>query len=106
MPGPLLTVGSIIMCAHGGSAQASVPNPRVMCSGQPVVTVAAPHIVGGCPFNVSGAPVPCITANWVMGAVRVLATGMPVLLMDSQAVCVPNGTPLLVTFTQPRVTGM
>jgi hypothetical protein len=41
-----------------------------------------------------------------MGAVRVKAMGMPVLLMDSQAICAPNGTPVVVTFTQPRVIGM
>lgn len=105
MPGPLLTVGSIIQCVHGGPAQATAPNPRVMLGGQPVVTLAAPHVVTGCTFNISGAPSPCITANWVVGAVRVLAGGTPVLLMDSQAICVPNGTPVLVTMTQPRVIG-
>ena len=39
-------------------------------------------------------------------ASRVLAAGQPVLLLDSQAVCVPNGTPLSVVQTQTRVTGM
>ncbi len=106
MPGPLLTVGSVIMCAHGGMAQATAPNPRVMASGQPIVTMAAPHAVAGCVFNISGAPSPCVTATWVMGAQRVLATGMPVLLMDSQAICVPNGTPVIISVTQPRVIGM
>ncbi|MGD0613018.1 MAG: hypothetical protein ABSB41_16090 [Anaerolineales bacterium] len=105
MPGPLLTAGSIIQCAHGAPAQATAPNPRVVLSGQPVVTMAAPHVVTGCPFNISGAPSPCVTANWVVGAVRVLAGGTPVLLMDSQAICIPNGTPVLVTMTQPRVIG-
>jgi hypothetical protein len=31
---------------------------------------------------------------------------MPVLLLDSQAVCIPNGTPTLITATQTRVMGM
>jgi hypothetical protein len=31
---------------------------------------------------------------------------MPVLLFDSQAVCTPNGTPLVIMATQTRVTGM
>jgi hypothetical protein len=106
MPGPLLTVGSTIMCAHGGLAQATAPNPRVLASGQPVVTMGAPYTVAGCVFNLGGAPSPCLTANWVMGAVRVKAGGMPVLLMDSQAICFPNSTPLVVTLTQPRVIGM
>jgi hypothetical protein len=106
MPGPLLNAGSIILCAHGGTAMPTAPIPRVLLSGQPAVTLAAPHTVAGCPFNVAGAPVPCVTANWVLGAVRVKAMGMPVLLMDSQAICIPNGTPVIIAFSQPRVMGM
>jgi hypothetical protein len=46
-----------------------------------------------------------MTAQWVTGATRVLSNGMPVLLMDSQAVCAPNGTPLLPVVAQTRVIG-
>jgi hypothetical protein len=106
MPGPLLTVASIITCAHGAPVQATAPMPRVLLSGQPVVTMAAPHAVTGCPFNIAGGPSPCVLANWVVGAVRVLAGGMPVLVQSSQAICVPNGTPVIITGTQPRVLGM
>jgi hypothetical protein len=28
------------------------------------------------------------------------------LLLDSQAICVPTGTPLMIVVTQTRVTGM
>jgi hypothetical protein len=31
---------------------------------------------------------------------------MPVILFDSQAMCAPNGTPLMITSTQPKVMGM
>src|SRR5262245_20083376 len=103
MPGPVLTVASVITCSHGGMAQATAPNPRVLASGTPIVTMAAPHAIAGCAFNISGAPSPCVTANWVVGAVRVLATGMPVLVQTSQAICAPNGTPVIITATQPRV---
>ena len=106
MPGPLLHVGATVMCAHGGQAQPTVPNPRVLVSGQPIVTQPAPYAVAGCPFNVLGAPVPCVTAQWVTGATRVMSNGAPVLLFDSQAICVPNGTPLMITITQTRVIGM
>jgi hypothetical protein len=91
---------------HAGQAQPTAPNPRVMVSSQPVVTQAAPYAVAGCPFNVSGAPVPCVTAQWVTAALRVRAGGVPVLLQDSQAVCAPNGTGLLIAVTQVRVRGM
>lgn len=106
MPGFLLHVGATVMCAHGGQAQPTVPNPRVTVSGQPIVMNAAPYAVAGCPFNVSGSPVPCVTANWVTAATRVTSNGLPVLLLDSQAICVPNGTPLVITVTQVRVQGI
>ena len=105
MPGFLLHMGATVMCAHAGQAQPTAPNPRVMVGGQPVVTQAAPYTIAGCPFNVSGAPVPCVTAQWVTGATRVLAGGQPVLLQDSQAICTPNGTPLNIVVTQLRVRG-
>jgi hypothetical protein len=105
MPGFLLHVGATVMCAHAGQAQPTVPNPRVKVGGQPVVTQAAPYTVAGCPFVAGVVPSPCVTANWVVAATRVLAGGQPVLLQDSQAVCVPNGTPLNILITQVRVKG-
>jgi hypothetical protein len=106
MPGFLLHAGATITCAHGGQVQASVPSPRVRVAGQPIVLHPNPHLVAGCPFNVSGSPVPCVTAQWVTGATRVRSMGMPVLLQDSQAMCAPNGTPVTVTVTQVRVRGV
>ena len=107
MPGFLLHVGAAVQCAHAGQAQPTSPNPRVLVSGQPIVTQPAPYTVAGCPFTTpAGNPMPCVTAQWVTGATRVLSNGMPVLLLDSQAICTPNGTPLIITVTQTRVTGM
>jgi hypothetical protein len=105
MPGPLLHIGATVLCAHGGQAQPSVPNPRLLVSGQPTVTMAAPYVVAGCPFNV-GAPSPCVSAQWVVAATRITSNGQPLLLMDSQAICAPNGTPLVAVIAQIRVTGM
>ena len=106
MPGFLLHAGATVLCMHGGQAQPTAPNPRVRVGGQPIVTQAAPHAVAGCPFNVSGSPVPCVTAQWVSAATRVRAGGVPVLLQDSQAVCAPNGTGVSIVMTQTRVRGM
>lgn len=106
MPGYLLHLGATVMCAHGGQAQPTVTNPRVTVSGQPITTLPAPYAVAGCPFNVSGSPVPCVTGQWTTAATRVTSNGMPVLLMDSQATCIPNGTPLIISTTQVRVMGM
>ena len=105
MPGYLLHMGATVLCAHAGQAQPTSPNPRVKVGGQQVVTQAAPYTVAGCPFNVYGAPSPCVTAQWVTAALRVRAGGQPVLLQDSQAICAPNGTPLNIAMTQVRVKG-
>ena len=105
MPGPLLHVGASVLCAHGGSATATAPNPRVLVSGQPTVLMSAPWAVAGCAFNVSGAPSPCVTGQWVVAATRVTSNGQPLVLMDSQAVCAPNGTPLVPVAAQTRVIG-
>src|ERR1700675_1326081 len=105
MPGPLLHVGATVLCAHGGSATPMVPNPRVLLGGQPSVLMSGPYVIAGCPFNVAGAPVPCVTAQWLVAALRITSNGQPLVLMDSQAVCVPNGTPLLPVAAQTRVIG-
>jgi hypothetical protein len=102
MPGLVLHVGATVLCLHGGQAQAVAPNPRVRVSGQPVVTQPGPHAIAGCPFPPpSGGP--CVTAQWITGALRVRAGGMPLLLQDSVAVCAPTGTGLNVIVTQLRV---
>lgn len=106
MPGFLLHVGATVMCAHAGQAQPTSSNPRVKVGGQPIVTQTTMYNITGCPFNVSGSPMPCITGQWVLAATRVLAGGQPVLLQDSQAVCIPNGTPLNIVVTQTRVRGV
>lgn len=105
MPGFLLHVGATVLCMHGGQAQPTVPNPRVLVDGQPIVTQPAPYVVAGCPFVPPGGNGPCVTAQWIMGATRVFAGGAPVLLQSSQAVCAPTGTPLNIIVTQTRVTG-
>jgi len=105
MPGFLLHVGATVMCMHAGQAQPMVPNPRVRVGGQPIVNQTGPYAVAGCPFSTPAGAMPCVTAQWVTGALRVRSNGVPVLLQDSQAVCVPTGTGLNVVVTQVRVRG-
>jgi hypothetical protein len=102
MPGYLLDQSATVLCLHGGQAQATVPNSRVKISGQTTMQQPNPWTIAGCPFN-TGSPVPCVTAQWITAATRVKSSGMPLLLQDSQAVCVPNGTGLNVIVTQMRV---
>lgn len=105
MPGPLLHLGAAVLCAHGGTATPTAPNPRVLVSGQPTVVLTTPYVIAGCPYNVSGSPVPCVTAQWLTAATRLTSSGQPLVLLDSQAVCAPNGTPLLPVMTQTRAIG-
>jgi hypothetical protein len=106
MPGFLLHLGATVTCSHAGQAQPTAPNPRVLVSGQPIVTSASPYVVAGCamppPLGGNG---PCVTGQFVTAALRVTASGQPVLLQDSQSVCVPTGTPLLPLVVQTRVMG-
>lgn len=93
------------MCSHGGQAQATVPNPRVSVSGQPTVTIAAPYVVAGCAFPPPpAANGPCVTAQWLMGSTRVTSNGQPLVVLSSQAICAPTGTPLIIAVTQTRAT--
>lgn len=107
MPGFLIHVGASVLCSHAGQAQASTPNPRVMVSGQPTVTMASPWLVAGCtlppPPAANG---PCVSAQFVTAATRVSSNGQPLLLIDSQAICAPTGTPLLIVASQTRVSAM
>ena len=81
-----------------------VTDLRVKVGGQPIVVQSNAYSIAGCPFlTPAGNPLPCVTATWMSAAVRVKASGQPVLLQDSQATCVPNGTPLMIMVTQIRV---
>jgi hypothetical protein len=103
MPGYLLHQGATALCLHGGQAQATVPNPRIKVSGQMTVQQPNPWMVAGCPYFTGPAYTPCVTAQWITAATRVKSGGMPLLLQDSQAVCMPNGTGVNIVMTQMRV---
>lgn len=102
MPAPILHLGATVICMHAGQAQPTAPFPRVLVSGQPVVTLASPYAVVGCALTGTSAP-PCATGQFVVGSVRVVAGGQPLVLMTSQAVCVPTGTGLQAVAAQMRV---
>ena len=102
MPGALLDANTTVMCAHGANAKAAMPNPRVQTGGAATVALASPFLVSGC-SNVApgGAPLPCVTATFLMGAARVTSGGQPLLLQDGQALAIPTGTPLSIIPTGP-----
>jgi hypothetical protein len=102
MPGFLLHRGATVMCLHPpGQAQPLVTDLRVKVGGMPIVVQTAPYTIAACilPSSAGG---PCATALWITAATRVRASGVPVLLDDSRAVCAPTGTGLNVMVTQKR----
>ena len=106
MPGFLVHVNALVQCVHLGQALPMAPNPRVLVGGQMTVTMTSPYVIAGCTLPPPpGANGPCVTAQWITGSTRILSNGQPLLLQDSQAICAPTGTPLLVLATQIRAIG-
>lgn len=103
MPGPILHVGATVLCAHGGQAVPTAPSPVVLVSGMPAATVTAPYAVAGCAFVPPAGNGPCVTAQWIVGTVRVLSQGQPLVIMSGVSICTPTGTPLLPVAAQTRV---
>jgi hypothetical protein len=91
-----------VTCAHGGQAMPTAPSPRVLVTAMPIATIAAPYMVAGCAFAPPAGNGPCVTAQWIVGAVRVTSMGQPVVIMTGVSTCVPTGTPLIPVETQMR----
>jgi uncharacterized Zn-binding protein involved in type VI secretion len=106
MANPVVEVGATIMCPHGGSASIVPGNSRVMLDGKPAALLTDPCMIAGCPFALpSGSPAPCLTVQWMTSATRVTVNGTPVLLSNSQGLCMGGGPPAPPTIaaTQVRV---
>lgn len=106
MPGPILHMGATVTCSHGGQATPTAPVPRVLVSGQPIATIAAPYGVVGCTFAPLAGNGPCVTGQWTVGATRVFALAQPVVIAAGVSTCVPTATPLIPVAFQPRVIAM
>ena len=109
MSGFLLHAGAALICTHGAPVTVTTSSARVKVNGQPVATASDTFTVTGCPFNISGAPQPCVKINWLKPASRVFIDGKPAVVQTSTGVCVAGnqavqGPPQVVT-VQPRVRG-
>lgn len=91
------------MCSHCGQATPTVPSPVVLVSGMPVATISAPYVVAGCGFVPPPGNGPCVTGQWIVGSVRVVSQGQPLVIMSGVSICAPTGTPLLPVSAQTRV---
>lgn len=101
MPGPVLTQASSVLCSHGGVATAVSPFPRVLVAGAPVVTLATQYAVAGCALSTSSGPFD-VSGQWIVGAVRVQAGGVPVAVATGTSIAVATGAPFIPGAVQPR----
>ena len=102
MPGFLVTMSVMVMCAHGGQAKPTAPNPRVKIMGQPVPMSSPPFMVAGCPMTIpppaGPGPTPCISATFLPPTMtlRVKSMGQPLLCQTSMtgpAITTPPSPP-------------
>jgi len=105
MPGFLLHQGAVVMCLHGGQAMPTAPNPAVSVTGMPTATITAPWVVAGCPGVPSAVP-PCVTAQWLLGTLRVTSYGQPLVVQSGAALTAPGAVTLMPVTMQTRVTAM
>jgi uncharacterized Zn-binding protein involved in type VI secretion len=106
MPGPLLHAGALLNCFHAGPVTVVPKNTRVLVSGRPVLTVADPITVTGCPFTVGTKYQPCVIVR-AEAATKVLINGQPAVVLTPStlgysAEQAPQGPPNL-SATQTRV---
>ncbi len=108
MPGPVLHTGATANCPHGGVLNIIAASPRVTVSGMPAAVLTDQGVVAGCAFTVPPTkPQPCVTTKWIVGATRVTANGVPLLINPCVALClsaeqIPGGPPV-ITGSQTRV---
>ncbi len=105
MPGYLLTAATQATCPHGAPVSFLPTQTRVLADSSPVLLASDQATIAGCPFNVSGAPSPCLTIQWLAPATRVMVTRTPVLLSTSIGLCLnpaaaPQGPAQLSSYQQ------
>jgi hypothetical protein len=103
-------IGASAICPHGGQISSITTNTRVLVNRRPVVTQTDTFTIIGCTFPPSGTPHPCVMSKWHIPATRILVSGKPAILQDSQGMCYsadqsPQGPPIVIS-TQIRARGV
>lgn len=84
-------------------------NSRVKIGGGYAILVSDAMIISGCPFNISGSPLPCTTIQWMNESVSIKVNGQAVLLDTSIGLCKnPAGAPqgaAIISGTQTQGSG-
>jgi hypothetical protein len=87
MAGYVLDAGATITCPHGGRVDVAPRATRVALGGKPPLLVDDTAVIAACPFNVSGAPSPCLSVEWARPAMKLTVESSAVLLSTSVALC-------------------
>lgn len=111
--GQFLTMASILQCPHGGMVTAITSNVVAQAGGDYILRSSDTFLIAGCVFTLPTAPPtphPCMTVQWVTSAMMNMVMSDNVLTEDSVGMCLaadqtPQG-PVLVSFTQPLVSGL
>jgi len=94
MSSPLLLQSTLVLCPHGGAAQA-VPSQSSTRARTQVMVAGDTHVVAGCAFTLPGPkPSPCVRIEWSAEAAQVSVGGARVLTHASVGRCLsPEGAP-------------
>ncbi len=108
--GALLTASSSLLCPHGGMVSPIPASFAVRVGGDPVVLAGDSFPIGGCAFNVAGAPHPCVQVQWIVTAQSSQVAGDSPLTTDSVGLCkAADGAvqgPVMIAGTQTGVSGL
>jgi hypothetical protein len=106
----LLNVSSVMTCPHGGTVTAVTSNTRTSAGSGFALRASDTFTIAGCPFAIGTNPHPCMQVRWVVTDQRSKVVGDFTLGDASVGLCLagdqaPQGT-VLISFTQPRVSGL
>jgi hypothetical protein len=87
MAAPILQLGCVVQCLHGGVATPIPSNAKVLVGGSPALLATDQWVLTPCAFVLGPKPSPCVRIQWTMPALRVTVNGAPVLLATSIGLC-------------------
>jgi hypothetical protein len=85
--GTFLSASATLLCPHGGMVSPVPATSKIALGGDPIVLAGDTFPIGGCAFNVAGAPHPCLTVQWIVSAQRSKALQDQPLTTDSVGLC-------------------
>ena len=109
MPGPVLTIGSTVQCAHLGAGKAVNPVTQVTINGRAVIALSTTYSITACqaPAMSSGTLPVCATAQFSIAPSTKVFTKLGALILGtSNGTSLPNGTPLVVIPDQVKVNAL